>query len=1116
MTEGDRAWSGKSVFAKLRRQFVWLLYGHSWWLVALAGTVAISGWVANAPLAIGQMIIVIVIGGVSVAWLTVFPIPIGGDEANLSHAVTLSLALALTPQLAGWSLIIGFPLGTVVRYLIRSRRQAAGRFADQLPTQAVAFGRQAIGLSLAMAIYQRLGGIPAVGWDAYSSILPALYMGFAFSVLHLLLHWISHFALGTRAPEGRETAILVLSTVLAVPYVLIGSAAIASLGIPALTAIGTIVALTSFVLHGHEYTAHGLVAFHRASVSLRDGLELESLLTSVHDLVIELMAVPNIAIALHDQEADILRFPYAYRDGRRYFWPNWSFANVLSSYVIEHEAPLLAPRRAEKTLAQLGSIRTADAPTAWLGVPLHNPNGTFGCLSVFHTQAGRSLSFLDREMLEKLAEPVSTAIDNALLLEKTKLRAQALASLHEIAATHDVDELVQNILARALSFTEAPRGNFALYDAESDQLRIISHWGYPTGSPIMDQRQTTNMGLGIPARSLRLAETILLHDARVDPEYIDFSLGATRSLLCGPVIHQGRRIGVITVESDNEGAFSGSHERVLIQLAAQSAIAITNANLVQELEARLREQSLLYQASAQLAASLDPEAVALAVADSLAVAISTDGAGISRYDSQSQTLHLLAAVADGRPIREPSLERIPLSTIPGLASCIERGLPVQWSVEDPPTQQDKSYLADLRRASSVLALPLMAGDRALGIIEAHSSQVRHFDQNEIRTAQTIASQAAIAVQNADLFLKIQESHDLLRTVLNASIDGILMFNTEGTILVANNRLSELTRLERGSIFGRKVTDPYLDIDKELGYQIGELENLITTMSSDRPLDVATSRSEIEAPGGATLLRSDTPVTDADGQFVGWLISLRDISEERKLEEDRRQLTEMIVHDLRSPLTTILGSLTLLEKTTKVMDAPVTDQAIAIANLSCQQVLGLVNSLLDISGLESGDLKLSLGPVAIDEITRQLVSRYVQEANQHGIVLDYQIPTDIPAIQADAEKIQRVLANLLDNALKFTPSGGQVDLCLSQQDSHVLISVRDTGPGVPEEFRERIFERFAQVPGAPGRRRGTGLGLAFSKLAVEAHGGRIWVEGNEDQGSRFCIQLPIDAGRQLRD
>lgn len=1084
-------------------------YQHLWWVVGMVGAASLLAWLWAGAAIVGEMIVVIAIGAVCIAFLTLFPIPIGQDEANLSHAITLSLAMALTPQIACWSLLIGFPAGALVRNLLLGRGPQPGRFLAQLPTQANSFGRQAFGLSAAMLLYRILGGEPAVAWDAYSSLLPAVYMGFAFSLLHLLLHWGSTFSLGIRSANRRETAILVLSTVLAIPYALVGSAAIASLGLPALIAIGSIVALLSFVLHGHEHTAHGLVAFRRASVSLREGLELESLLGNVHALVMDLLAVENITVAIRDEDEGKLRYAYAFRDGRRYYWPSWSFSDTLSERVIQTGAPLLLPRRAAEVLPEIGCEAVGDAPGAWLGVALHNPQGVFGCLAVFHSRVGRSLSFLDQEMLEKVAEPVSTAIESALLLEKTKLRAQALASLHEIAATHDVQDLVQNILTRALSFADAPRGHIGLYESESDQLRVTAQWGYPDGSPIADPQTVFGLEHGIPSRALRLGEAIRLPDAQGDPDYVDLDLGRTHSMLCTPIIHQGQRIGVISVESDRVGAFSAQHERVLLQLAGQSAIAITNARLVNQLEARLREQSLLYQASAQLAASLDPQAVALAVADSLAVAISTDGAGISRYDSQSQSLRMLAAVAGGRPVRDPSVASVSISETPALASCIERGKPHQWTVENAPSEKDLAYLSEIRRAGSVLALPLMAGDRCLGILEAHSSQVRAFDQNEIRTAQTIASQAAIAVQNADLFLRIQESHDLLRTVLNASNEGILMFDTNGAILVANDRLAELTGLEGESIVGRDIRDPFLEIGPRLGYPPQQLDTLVASMGARGPFDAGVSRTEVKSPTGAPLLRSDTAVTDADGQFVGWLVSLRDISEERKLEQDRRHLTEMIVHDLRSPLTAILGSLTLLERTTHDLGSPVTEQAIAIANLSSQQILGLVNSLLDIGGLESGDLKLSLEPVAIDEMSRELVSRYVQEANQHGILLDYHASPDIPPIRADGEKLQRVLINLLDNALKFTPAGGQVDLSLSTQDSQVLISVRDTGPGIPEEFRERIFERFSQIPGRTGRRRGSGLGLAFAKLAVEAHGGQIWVEGKVDEGSVFHIRLPFD-------
>jgi signal transduction histidine kinase len=189
-------------------------------------------------------------------------------------------------------------------------------------------------------------------------------------------------------------------------------------------------------------------------------------------------------------------------------------------------------------------------------------------------------------------------------------------------------------------------------------------------------------------------------------------------------------------------------------------------------------------------------------------------------------------------------------------------------------------------------------------------------------------------------------------------------------------------------------------------------------------------------------------------------------------------------------------------------SPVVKQALSISSRSVQQMLGLVNSLLDIAKLESGELTLSLQSLSLDVLCEELVEAYIHEANEGGIILNLNLVDGLPKITADEEKLRRVLANLLDNALKFTPAGGHVDLDVESEGEEVIITVADTGPGVPEEFRERIFKRFDQVPGIAGRRRGTGLGLAFSKLAVAAHGGRIWVEDNPGGGSAFRIKLPL--------
>jgi signal transduction histidine kinase len=171
------------------------------------------------------------------------------------------------------------------------------------------------------------------------------------------------------------------------------------------------------------------------------------------------------------------------------------------------------------------------------------------------------------------------------------------------------------------------------------------------------------------------------------------------------------------------------------------------------------------------------------------------------------------------------------------------------------------------------------------------------------------------------------------------------------------------------------------------------------------------------------------------------------------------------------------------------------------------MLGLVNSLLDLAKLESGKLPLKITSIQLGTLCDELVSNFVQEANENGIILNHRCRSGLPEIMADEEKIRRVLSNLLDNALKFTPAGGHVDLIIEAEAEGINITVADSGPGVPADFRERIFKRFAQVPGVAGRRRGTGLGLAFSKMAVTAHGGKIWVEDNPGGGSAFRIFLP---------
>jgi signal transduction histidine kinase len=179
----------------------------------------------------------------------------------------------------------------------------------------------------------------------------------------------------------------------------------------------------------------------------------------------------------------------------------------------------------------------------------------------------------------------------------------------------------------------------------------------------------------------------------------------------------------------------------------------------------------------------------------------------------------------------------------------------------------------------------------------------------------------------------------------------------------------------------------------------------------------------------------------------------------------------------------------------------------LGNSTIEHMQLLVDSLLDIARMESGEVQLDLEPLDIKEIIGRSVNRPVLPIRDN-VTLETDVPDSLPPVLADREKLERIMANLVGNAIKYTPGGGQIKVAANAQNSHIKISITDTGPGIPPEDRERIFERFARIKENTANRKGFGLGLAFCRLAVEAQGGKIWVEDGEGGvGSRFIFTLP---------
>lgn len=244
--------------------------------------------------------------------------------------------------------------------------------------------------------------------------------------------------------------------------------------------------------------------------------------------------------------------------------------------------------------------------------------------------------------------------------------------------------------------------------------------------------------------------------------------------------------------------------------------------------------------------------------------------------------------------------------------------------------------------------------------------------------------------------------------------------------------------------------------------------------------------------------------DRAHRFNGRLLVLRDINERKELEQARDSLMHTIIHDLRSPLTSLNTALRMIAL--EQMDPELQQRMVGIAQNSVNRMSMLVNSILDVNRMESGQMPLERGATCLAELVAEVIHLQMPLADLCQLRLTDQVPDDLSTVWVDDGLISRVLQNLVDNAIKFTPAGGEicVTACHRPESGQVHVSVIDSGPGIPPEMQERLFNKFvtSDIPG-----RGTGLGLVFCRLAVEAHGGRIWVESEPGKGTTFTFSLP---------
>jgi PAS domain S-box-containing protein len=419
-------------------------------------------------------------------------------------------------------------------------------------------------------------------------------------------------------------------------------------------------------------------------------------------------------------------------------------------------------------------------------------------------------------------------------------------------------------------------------------------------------------------------------------------------------------------------------------------------------------------------------------------------------------------------------------------------------------QQERLVMATLSRTrglmmdpnlphpESLIAIALRHENRFYGVLWAAYNKQRIFSEADIRFISTLASQAALAVTNIRLFLTVEVSRRQLEAILNSTPDPVLVTDASNRMILANPAA--------GHVFGvtiRRGEKP----DLERTIQVKALNELLLASSTER------RSAEISMPDGKTYLAMASAMT-ADGRTIGRVCILRDVTQLKEIDTLKSDFVATVSHDLRSPLTLMRGYATMLE-----MAGTLNEQQKSYAKMIVQGVdnmAKLVNNLLDLGRIDFG-VGLQVESVPVLDILERVTGSLQMHAKQKHISLGVEIPKDMPhAIEADQSLLQQAIYNLVENALKYTPEGGEVTIELQTSPSALTFAVQDSGIGIPKSDLPRLFEKFYRGTNREAlAQRGTGLGLAIVKSIAERHGGKVWVESELGKGSTFHLQVPLE-------
>ncbi|AMV72464.1 response regulator [Desulfuromonas carbonis] len=574
-----------------------------------------------------------------------------------------------------------------------------------------------------------------------------------------------------------------------------------------------------------------------------------------------------------------------------------------------------------------------------------------------------------------------------------------------------------------------------------------------------------------------------------------------------------------------------------VELLARVQGSLAKRRAIAALEQKARDSEALLEISGSVTSTLDTVEILRQIVQRIAGLLSdVYRCSIALIQEDEQFGYVLASSDD------PGMGelRIDLEKYPEIRQVIRSGEPllIKDIHLDPILAEVRPNLA-AEKFNTILVLPVRYQERVIGAMVVRALRSRAgISRDEVAFCQLVANVSANSLKNAHHFALVREESDLLRHTKqrlekelavkavyemlfeNAS-EGLAAFNRGGKIVYINRKGLEIIGYSRAEL--ETLTLPRL-------LDIRSLRKVLSLQREGRPAERSNPRLDVTIRAkGDQLKRLSISLSEREVVSDLQVVAFRDVTERRVIEQElketkvvleqanerlkaldrsRAEFLNTAAHELRIPVTIVSGYCSLLKDMGCDNLSAQQREFLDAAVESSDRLVDLISNILDLSRLNAGKMQMDIGPRDLSSSVHEVYREVRSLALQQGLELDIAAPDNCLAL-FDDEKIKRVLFNLVGNAIKFTAAGGRVRIEVSDQPAEVIVSVSDTGKGVPAERLPELFEEFTQALPEDSTR-GSGLGLSICRKIVESHNGRIWAESRLGEGSRFHFSLPRSA------